>query len=69
MFVDGSHTHEYVRADSRSALIIAPPGGVVIWDDCNYVCPGVARALLELRHEGFPVTASSEPGSPCSGAD
>lgn len=56
VFVDGSHTYEYVRADSRSALSMLAPRGVVIWDDCNYVCPGVARALLELRDEGFPVT-------------
>jgi predicted O-methyltransferase YrrM len=55
VFVDGSHTYEYVRADSSSALSMLAPGGVVVWDDCNYVCPGVAHALLGLRGEGFPV--------------
>jgi predicted O-methyltransferase YrrM len=55
VFVDGSHTYEYVRADSRSALSMVAPRGVIVWDDCNYVCPGVARALLELRAEGHPI--------------
>ena len=55
VFVDGSHTYEYVRADTRSALSMLAPGGVIVWDDCNYVCPGVARALLQLRATGKPV--------------
>ena len=55
VFVDGAHTYEYVKSDSRAALEIVAPGGVVVWDDCNYVCPGVARALLELRGQGHPV--------------
>lgn len=55
VFVDGAHTLEYVRADSRTALSLIRPGGVIVWDDCNYVCPGVARALLELKSSGKPV--------------
>jgi Methyltransferase domain len=55
VFVDGAHTLEYVRADSRTALSLIGSGGVIVWDDCNYVCPGVARALLELRADGKPV--------------
>jgi predicted O-methyltransferase YrrM len=55
VFVDGAHTVEYVRADSRTALSLIGSQGVIIWDDCNYVCPGVARALLELRKAGRPV--------------
>ena len=55
VFVDGSHTYKYVRADTDSALSMLAPGGVIVWDDCNYVCPGVARALLELRATGRPV--------------
>lgn len=55
VFVDGAHTYEYVRADSNAALSMVAPGGVVVWDDCNYVCPGVARALLELRHDGHEI--------------
>ncbi len=55
VFVDGAHTYPYVKADSRAAFGLARPGGVVVWDDCNYVCPGVSKALLELRREGDPV--------------
>jgi predicted O-methyltransferase YrrM len=55
VFVDGSHTYEYVRSDSSAALSMLRPGGIVVWDDCNYVCPGVARALLELRAEGHAI--------------
>ena len=55
VFVDGAHTYEYVRSDSRNALAMVASGGVVIWDDCNYVCPGVSRRLLELRREGLPI--------------
>jgi predicted O-methyltransferase YrrM len=54
-FVDGSHTYDYVRSDSQAALSMLRPGGVIVWDDCNYVCPGVGRALLELRREGHPI--------------
>lgn len=55
VFVDGAHTYEYVRSDSKTALSLIRPGGVVVWDDCNSVCPGVPRALLELRKKGTPV--------------
>jgi hypothetical protein len=55
VFIDGAHTQEYVRVDSRNALSVLAPGGVVIWDDCNYLCPGVAKVLLELRREGLPI--------------
>jgi predicted O-methyltransferase YrrM len=55
VFVDGAHTYEYVRSDSRNALEMLAPNGVVVWDDCNYVCPGVSRRLLELRRDGLPI--------------
>jgi methyltransferase family protein len=55
MFIDGGHTYEYVKADSAAALRIVRPGGVIVWDDCNYLSPGVSRALLELRRSGTPV--------------
>jgi predicted O-methyltransferase YrrM len=55
VFVDGAHTHDYVRSDSRNALGMLAPGGVVVWDDCNYVCPGVSRTLVELRREGLSI--------------
>ncbi len=55
VFVDGGHTYEYVRADSRSALAMTRPGGVIVWDDCNYLSPGVSKAIWELRRSGHEV--------------
>lgn len=55
VFVDGAHTYEYVRADSKNALRAIAPGGVIIWDDCNYHNPGVSKALHELQSAGTEV--------------
>jgi predicted O-methyltransferase YrrM len=55
VFVDGSHTYDYVKSDSRIALSLIQRGGTIVWDDCNYVCPGVSKALVELRQQGHPV--------------
>lgn len=55
VFVDGAHIRRYVAADSRSALRLLRPGGVVVWDDCHLVHAGVGRALLGLRRSGLPV--------------
>lgn len=55
VFVDGAHTYDYVRSDSRTALSLARPGGVVVWDDCHLYHPGVAQALVELSREGIAV--------------
>jgi predicted O-methyltransferase YrrM len=51
-FIDGAHTYEYVASDSRQVLAQLAPGGVVVWDDCDYRSPGVSRALVGLRAEG-----------------
>lgn len=51
-FIDGAHTYEYVASDSRQVLAHLAPGGVVVWDDCDYRSPGVSRALVQLRAEG-----------------
>lgn len=53
--VDGAHTYEYAMADSRNVLAHLRPGGVVVWDDCDYRSPGVGRALVRLRGEGRPI--------------
>lgn len=55
VFVDGAHTYEYVASDSRRALEMIGSRGVVVWDDCNALSPGVSRALLELRRRDEPV--------------
>ena len=48
VFVDGSHSYEYVLADSRSALAMAAPGSLIAWHDYTEWA-GVTRALNELR--------------------
>ncbi|MBU1910282.1 MAG: class I SAM-dependent methyltransferase [Verrucomicrobia bacterium] len=53
VFVDGSHSYEYVKSDTRAALkLLKPDGGVILWHD--YGSPywkGLTRALNELRQE------------------
>jgi predicted O-methyltransferase YrrM len=52
MFIDGSHSYEYVVSDTKNALKMVRRGGVIIWHD--YVpagftpFPGVPRALKEF---------------------
>jgi predicted O-methyltransferase YrrM len=55
VFVDGAHTYDYVRSDSMNALGVLAPGGVIVWDDCNYQNPGVGKALQELQTAGTEV--------------
>ena len=53
VFVDGSHAQSYVVSDSRKALELVRPGGLVLWHD--YLgprhSPGVYRALNDLARE------------------
>ena len=53
VFVDGSHAYSYVLSDSRKALELVKPGGLVLWHD--YGGPrhstGVYRGLNELAEE------------------
>ncbi len=55
VFIDGAHTYDYVKSDTRAAMAMLTPGGVIVWDDCNYVCPGVSKLLVELRAAGHQV--------------
>ena len=55
VFVDGSHAHDYVIADSDTAFALVAQKGVVIWHDYG-VWDGVTRALEEIeasRHLGL----------------
>lgn len=54
-FIDGAHTFEYVASDSRHVLHCLRPGGVVVWDDCDFRSPGVSRAIVGLRRAGRPI--------------
>jgi hypothetical protein len=44
VFVDGSHSHAYVKNDTERALEMLAPGGVIAWDDYPAV-PGVYSHL------------------------
>jgi predicted O-methyltransferase YrrM len=50
VFVDGSHSYEYVKSDTKVALALAKKGGVIIWHDYG-IWPGVTRALEEIDAE------------------
>lgn len=48
VLVDGSHSYDYVKNDTRHALRLLSRGGTIVWDDCSPQYPGVMRALNEL---------------------
>jgi predicted O-methyltransferase YrrM len=50
-FIDGSHTHDYVRNDTERVLEVLAPGGVVLWHDFTPAWPGVVAYLTELARE------------------
>ncbi len=50
MFVDGSHSYEYVLSDTAAAWKMVKPGGLILWHDYDSRWwPGVTRALNELQ--------------------
>jgi hypothetical protein len=53
VFVDGSHAYSYVKSDSRKALRMCAPGGIILWHDYrgSRRSGGVFRALNELARE------------------
>lgn len=53
VFVDGSHAYSYVLSDSRKALELVKPGGLVLWHDYGGPrhSPGVFRGLNELAKD------------------
>lgn len=48
IFIDGGHTDEIVRSDTRKALEMVIPGGVIFWHDYVYTQVGVYTWLNEL---------------------
>jgi predicted O-methyltransferase YrrM len=51
-FVDGAHSLDYVRCDTRNALRCCHPGSVIAWHDfARPEIPGVTRWLCELAKE------------------
>ena len=53
VFVDGSHARSYVESDSRKALRLVRPGGLVLWHDYRgpKSVPGVYLALNALSRD------------------
>ncbi len=50
MFVDGSHSYEYVLSDTEAAYQMVKPGGLILWHDYDSRWwPGVTRALNLLQ--------------------
>ena len=48
IFVDGSHAYNYGLSDTRAALEMVEPGGVIVWLDYG-IWKGVTEALEEME--------------------
>jgi len=48
VYVDGAHSHDYVRTDSATALELVRDSGAVVWDDYWRRIEGVKAILDEL---------------------
>lgn len=53
VYVDGSHKFDDVLADSRMALKMLSPSGVIVWDDYQLSALPVMAALDELAREVY----------------
>jgi hypothetical protein len=51
VFIDASHQLDDVVHDSRRALELLAPSGVIVWDDYQPAQPGVVLALEQLHRE------------------
>jgi hypothetical protein len=52
MFVDGSHSYEYVLSDTEAAWKMVKSGGLILWHDYDSRWwPGVTRALNQLQSQ------------------
>jgi hypothetical protein len=47
IFIDGSHAHSYVESDTKKALRMIKPGGIIFWHDYrgSNRAPGVFETL------------------------
>lgn len=48
IFIDGAHSFEYVRSDTRNAMQVCTPRGAIVWDNYSHRWPGNVRFLNEL---------------------
>lgn len=47
VLVDGGHEYEHGVADTRSALRLVAPGGIILWDDFNAYWHGLVRGICQ----------------------
>lgn len=53
VYVDGAHSYEYVRNDTRVAFELVTERGAVVWDDYWRLVPDVPRFLHEIANRGL----------------
>lgn len=51
VYVDGAHSDDYVRSDSKNALEMIDDDAAVVWDDYWRLSPGVSRTLNAMASE------------------
>ncbi|HTF72620.1 MAG TPA: class I SAM-dependent methyltransferase [Edaphobacter sp.] len=51
VFVDGGHSLPCVAADTKNALEVIAPTGVILWDDYFHLYPDVVHFLDDLSHK------------------
>lgn len=55
IFIDGDHSAAGVEHDSRLALALLRPGGIVVWHDYGNTAVEVTEVLDKLAAEGWPI--------------
>jgi hypothetical protein len=53
VYIDGAHSYEYVRNDTRAAFELLSDRGAVVWDDYWRLVPDVPRFLDEIADRGL----------------
>lgn len=55
IFVDADHTYSFATSDTKNAMQMLAPGGVILWHDYRWdddapECEGVTRCVNEFHH-------------------
>jgi predicted O-methyltransferase YrrM len=48
VIIDGGHSYDVVKSDSRRAFDLIRSDGIIVWDDYHASWPGVLKAVNEL---------------------
>lgn len=54
VLVDGAHDYEHGYSDTRTALRVVAPGGIIVWDDFDAYWHGLVNGILDAT-PGMPV--------------